>query len=276
VRGVSETLTGRAAMVDLAPLAACEARAADPACDWRDLWLKGGFPDALRDDHWAWWEAYLRSVLERDLPQYGLRTDPVFMRRLLTMLAHAQGGIANASQIGSALGVNYLTVQRHLDVLERIFLLRRLPPYFRNVGKRLVKAPKLYLRDTGLLHYLLNIRSHQELEAHPVRGASWETFVIEDVLRREAVAHPGSGAYFWRTAAGAEADLVLDRGRARVVVEVKTAYGGSGRQLRVLREAMRDIGASRAWIVDQGSGVERVDHGVARAGFAEVVEGVPG
>ena len=192
------------------------------------------------------------------------------------MLAHAQGGIANASQFGSALGVNYLTVQRHLDVLERIFLLRRLPPYFRNVGKRLVKAPKLYLRDTGLLHYLLNIHNRDDLEAHPVRGASWETFVIEDVLRREAVAHPGSGAYFWRTAAGAEADLVLDRGRARVVVEVKTAYGGSGRQLRVLREAMRDIGASRAWIVDQGSGVERVDRTIARAGFGDVVEGVPG
>jgi predicted AAA+ superfamily ATPase len=275
VRGVSETLTGRAAMVDLSPLAACEARAAEPSRSWRELWLKGGFPDALRDDHSAWWEAYLRSVLERDLPQYGLAADPVFMRRLLTMIAHAQGGIANASQLGSALGVSYQTVQRHLDVLERIFLLRRLPPYFRNVGKRLVKAPKLYLRDTGLLHHLLHIRTHEELEAHPVRGASWETFVIEDVLRREAVAHPDSGAYFWRTAAGAEADLVLERGDRRIVVEVKTAYGGSGRQLRVLREAMRDIGAARGWIVDQGEGIERLDQAIARAGFGEVVEGVP-
>ncbi|MBI2315776.1 MAG: ATP-binding protein [Betaproteobacteria bacterium] len=275
VRGVSETLTGRAAIVDLAPLAACEARAGDPSRDWRELWLKGGFPDALRNDHTAWWEAYLRSVLERDLPQYGLRADPVFMRRLLSMLAHAQGGIANASQLGSALGVSYQTIQRHLDVLERIFLLRRLPPYFRNVGKRIVKAPKLYLRDTGLLHHLLNIRRHEDLEAHPARGASWETFVIEDVLRREAIAHPDSGAFFWRTAAGAEADLVLERGAARTVVEVKTAYGGSGRQLRVLREAMRDIGASRAWIVDQGRGIERLDEAIARAGFTDIVEGVP-
>lgn len=276
VRGVSETLAGRIATVDLAPLAACEARAGKPARGWRELWLKGGFPDALRDDHTAWWGAYLRTVLERDLPQYGVTADPVFMRRLLTMLAHGQGGLANASQLGAALGVSFHAVQRHLDVLERIFLLRRLPPYFRNIGKRLVKAPKLYLRDTGLLHHLLNIRTHDELESHPVRGASWETFVIEDVLRREAVAHPDRGAFFWRTAAGAEADLVLEAGGAHTVLEVKTAYGGSGRQLRALHEAMADIGASRAWIIDQGSGIERLDAGIARAGFGEVVDGTPG
>ena len=276
VRGISETLTGRIAILDLAPLAACEVRAASPAIDWRELWLKGGFPDALREDHSAWWGAYLRTVLERDLPQYGVTADPVFMRRLLTMLAHAQGGLANASHLGSALGVSFHTVQRHLDILERIFLLRRLPPYFRNIGKRLVRAPKLYLRDTGLLHYLLNIRTQEELESHPVRGASWETFVIEDVLRRETVAHPDSGAFFWRTAAGAEADLVLERGGARTVIEVKTAFGVSGRQLRVLREALADIGAVRAWIVDQGRGIETLEAGIARAGFGEVIEGTPG
>lgn len=275
VRGVSESLAGRAAILDLSPLAACEAGAGTPACGWRELWLKGGFPDALRGDHTAWWQAYLRTVLERDLPQYGVRADPVFMRRLLTMLAHAQGGLANASQLGAALGVSFQTVQRHLDVLESIFLLRRLPPYFRNVGKRLVKAPKLYLRDTGLLHYLLGIHTHDQLESHPVRGASWETFVLEDILRREAFAYPGSNAFFWRTAAGAEADLVLERSGATVVVEIKTAHAGSGRQLRVLREALADIGARRAWIVDQGRGIERLDEAIARAGFAEVADGVP-
>lgn len=134
---------------------------------------------------------------------------------------------------------------------------------------------KLYLRDTGLLHHLLGIRSDGELESHPVRGASWETFVIEDVLRREAFAHPGSGAFFWRTAAGGEADLVLERGARRVVVEVKTAYGGSGRRVRALREALADIDAERAWIVDQGKGIERLDNAIARAGFAELLGGVP-
>ena len=275
VRGVSESLAGRAAMVELSPLATCEAAHGDPARSWRDLWLKGGFPDALGGDHINWWESYLRALLERDLPQYGVAADPVFMRRLLTMLAHAQGGIANASSLGASLGVSYQTVQRHLDVLERIFILRRLPPYFRNVGKRLVKSPKLYLRDTGLLHFLLNIRRQEDLDAHPVRGASWETFVIEDILRREACAHPGSQAFFWRTAAGSEADLVLERGGERTVVEVKTAFGGSGREVRALREALADIGAARGWIVDQGSGIERLDAAIARAGFAEVAGGTP-
>jgi predicted AAA+ superfamily ATPase len=275
VRGISETLTGRVTLIDLAPLAACEGQAGEPATDWRTLWLKGGFPGALKDDHSAWWEAYLRTVLERDLPQYGVAADPVFMRRLLTMVAHAQGGLANASQLGAALGVSFQTVQRHLDVLERIFLLRRLPPYFRNVGKRLVKAPKLYLRDTGLVHHLLGIRTHAELESHPIRGASWESFVIEDVLRREAFAHPGAQAYFWRTAAGSEADLVLERGTHRVAIEVKTAHSGSGRQVRALREALHDIDAHRAWIVDQAEGIDRLDSAIARAGFAEVIQGVP-
>ena len=270
-----ESLAGRAAILDLSPLAACEAAAGEPRCEWRTLWLKGGFPDALGDHHTEWWDAYLRTVLERDLPQYGVGADPVFMRRLLTMVAHAQGGIANASQFGSALGASFQTVQRHLNVLERIFLLRRLPPYFRNVGKRLVKAPKLYLRDTGLLHHLLNIRSHEDLDSHPVRGASWETFVLEDILRREALAHPGSQAYFWRTAAGAEVDLVLERGSARTAVEVKTAVGGSGRQVRTLREALVDIDAASGWIVDQGRGIERLDHAIARGGFEDLIGGVP-
>lgn len=276
VRGVSESLAGRAAIVDLAPLAACEAQAGDPPFDWRSLWLKGGFPDALQGEHREWWEAYLRMLLERDLPQYGVSADPVFMRRLLTMLAHAQGGLANASRFGASLGVSFQTVQRHLDVLERVFLLRRLPPYFRNIGKRLVKTPKLYLRDSGLVHHLLGIRTAEDLDAHPVRGASWEGFVIEDLLRRESFAHPGSGAYFWRTAAGAEADLLLERGAARSIVEVKTAYGGSGRTVRSLREAMQDVAVEQAWIVDQGRGIERLDTAIARAGFETLIEGVPG
>jgi hypothetical protein len=126
-----------------------------------------------------------------------------------------------------------------------------------------------------LLHHLLNIRSHEDLDSHPVRGASWETFVLEDILRREALAHPGSQAFFWRTAAGAEVDLVLERGSARNAVEVKTAVGGSGRQVRTLREALVDIDASSGWIVDQGRGIERLDHAIARGGFEDLIGGVP-
>jgi predicted AAA+ superfamily ATPase len=274
VRGVSESLAGRIAVVDLDPLSVCEAETGDRPRSWRDLWLRGGFPDALRGGFRDWWEAYLRMLLERDLPQYGVGADPLFLRRLLTMLAHQHGGLFNASALASSLGVSYHTVQRHVDVLERVFLVRRLSPWFRNVGKRLVKAPKLYLRDTGLLHHLLNIGSHQELESHPSRGASWEGFVIEDVLRRERVAHPSSQPWFWRTAAGAAIDLVLERGNMRIAVEVKTSRP-HGRAVRTLAEAMADAGAERGWVVDHAPGIEALAPRIARAGFEDVRSGTP-
>ena len=274
VRGVAESLAGRIAVVDLDPLSACEAETGERPCGWRDLWLKGGFPDALRGEFRDWWEAYLRMLLERDLPQYGVAADPLFLRRLLTMLAHQHAGLFNASALAGSLGVSYHTVQRYVDVLEAVFLIRRLSPWFRNVGKRLTKSPKVYLRDTGLLHHLLNIGSHDELANHPSRGASWEGFVIEDVLRRERVAHPGSQPWFWRTAAGAEIDLVISRGNVHVAVEVKTARP-HGRAVRTLADAMTDASAERAWIVDQASGIEALAPRIARAGFDEVRTGTP-
>jgi uncharacterized protein len=275
VRGTAESLAGRAAVLELEPLTASEAATGESPTDWRTVWLKGGFPDALRGQFRDWWEAYLRLFLERDLPQYGVPADPVFLRRLLTMLAHSQGGLLNASQLGASLGVSYHTVQRYLTVLEQTFLIRPLRPYFRNVGKRLVKAPKIYLRDTGLLHHLLNISTHDELHAHPIRGASWETFVIEDVLRREELVHPESQAFFWRTAAGAEIDLLIERGSQRIALEVKTSRGDHPRVVRSLSDALADVDARRGWIIDQTPGINRVADRIARAGLTEVQAGTP-
>jgi hypothetical protein len=275
VRGVSESLAGRAAVIELDPLTAHEAAQGRPPAGWAQLWLKGGFPDALSGEFRVWWESYLRLLLERDLPQYGVRADPLFMRRLLTMLAHQHGGLLNASALGSSLGVSHHTLLRHLDVLESVHLLRRLPPYFRNIGKRLTRSPKVYLRDSGLLHHLLNISTAEELASHPSRGASWEGFVVEDLLRRERLARPATQAYFWRTAVGAEIDLLLDRGSERVAVEVKAGRGDDARALRTLREAMPDADASRAWIVDQAAGVSREGERIARGGFGELIDGVP-
>jgi predicted AAA+ superfamily ATPase len=275
VRGVSESLAGRAAVLELDPLTAAEAASGADPSPWQALWLKGGFPDALRGDFRAWWEAYLRRLLERDLPQYGVSADALFMRRLLTMLAHQHGGLLNASALGLSLGVSHHTVMRHLDVLESVHLLRRLPPYFRNVGKRLTKSPKVYLRDSGLLHHLLNIGSAEQLDSHPSRGASWEGFVVEDLLRRERIAHPFAHGYFWRTAAGAEIDLLLDRGHERVAVECKAGRGDQARAVRTLREALPDVAADRAWIVDQAAGIEAVGANIARAGFDAVQFGSP-
>lgn len=275
VRGIGESLSGRAAVVELDPLSACEAQTGDEPLDWRRLWLQGGFPDAARGDHREWWEAYLRTLLERDLAQYGVSADALFVRRLLTMLAHQQGGLFNASALGAALGVSYHTVGRHLDVLESVFLVRRLRPFFRNVGKRLTKAPKAYLRDTGLLHHLLNIGTLAQLETHPVRGASWEGFVIEDLLRRERVARPNSQSWFWRTQAGAEIDLLLDRGDTRIAVEVKSGRGDTARAIGRLRDALADTGAERAWIVDEAAGSALLGPRIARTGFAEALNGTP-
>jgi len=275
VRAVAESLAGRVSVIDLDPLTACEARSGDSPTDWRTLWLKGGFPEALRHDFRDWWELYLRALLERDLPQYGVTADPVFLRRLLTMIAHQQGGLFNASALGSSLGVSYHTVQRHIDMLESVFLVRRLSPWFRNVGKRLTKSPKVYLRDSGLLHHLLNISTQEELANHPSRGASWEGFVIEDILRRERVAHPASQPWFWRTAVGAEIDLLLDRGGERIAVEIKAGRGDSAVSLRGLRGALPDVEATRAWIVDQVPGIAALGPSIARAGFDSVIEGTP-
>jgi len=275
VRGVSESRAGRVGVWELDPLTAGEIAHGPEAHVWTDAWLRGGFPDAVNGDFRTWWESFLRTYVERDLPALGVAADPVFMRRVLTMLAHAQGGICNASSLGAALGVSHHTIQRHLDVLERTFLVRRLQPYFRNVGKRLVKSPKVYLRDTGLLHHLLNLTTLDDVANHPVKGASWETFVIEEIIRRERRARPHTRFYFWRTSAGAEVDLVLDRGSARIAVEIKCGHGGRPQSVRQLQTAIGDLGASSAWIIDEDEGSEPLATKIHRRGFASDLGWLP-
>lgn len=275
IRQVSESLAGRVGIIELDPLTVAETAPGTPKRKWADVWLRGGFPDALRGKFRDWWENYLRTYLERDLPQLGVRADPLFLRRLLTMLAHAQGGILNASSLGASLGVSYHTIGRHLDILEQTFLIRRLPPYFRNVGKRLVKAPKVYLRDSGLLHHLLNLGTLDQVRNHPVHGASWETFVLEDIIRREKLRHPHTQFFFWRTADGAEIDLILDRGSDRTAVEIKAGRGDKIHAARVLERAMRDAGAKTGWILDQADGLDALRPGLKRRGFAADPEWLP-
>jgi predicted AAA+ superfamily ATPase len=281
VRQVAESLAGRVGILELSALTVQETSTGEHAlADYRHNWLAGGFPDALGAAQNAgsfrdWWEAYLRTYVERDLPVMGVGADPIQMRKLLTMLAHAQGGLSNLSQFAAALGISQPTVARYVDILEQSFLVRRLPPYFRSVGKRLVKAPKLYLRDTGLLHHLLNIDSQEVLDSHPVRGASWETFVMEDILRREAIAYPHSVPHFWRTAAGAEADLLLERQGALHAIDIKTSRASSPYLARGLRAIMEDTTAASATIIDQGPGIEPLSPGVTRRGFAGSMTWLP-
>jgi predicted AAA+ superfamily ATPase len=258
VRGVTESLAGRVGLLNLDPLTPCETN-----LPVMEQWLKGGFPEALRGDFRAWWDPYLEAVIQRDLAAYGRRPDAFFLRRLLVMLASQQGGLLNLSALGNALGVNYHTVQHGLDLLEGVFLIRRLPPFFRNIGKRLVKSPRVYLRDTGLLHHLLNIGTPEEIDVNPVRGMSWEGFVVEDLIRRELLRSPFTQVSFWRTAAGQEADLVFDRGSERIAIEVKTNSGTNPHDARKLEAMLDDIGAQRGFLVGMGAPPEQLTARVA-------------
>ncbi len=206
IQQTSETLAGRIAYVELHPLDATET--APDSVD--TLWLRGGFPDSYLKESDALSSEYrdflIRSYLEREMPLLGSRLTAGKVRNLWTMLAHAQGGISNVSTLSRNLEIDGRTVTAHLDLLENMLLLRKLQPWHANIGKRLVKSPKLYIRDSGLVHELLGISDSETLLGHPVVGASWEGFIIENLL---ACAPARTEAYFYRTSTGAEIDLIL-------------------------------------------------------------------
>ena len=209
LRQSGETLAGRIAYVDLGPFDVLEAGAKEP--ERSALWLRGGFPDSFlaRTDaeSLAIRKDFIRTYLERDVPQFGPRLPAETLGRLWTMLAHSQGTMLNASRLAGGLAISSPTVTRYVDLLVDLLLVRRLQPFHTNTGKRLVKSPKVYVRDSGLTHALLGIKDQNELAGHPVVGASWEGFVIENLL---AVAPARTEASFYRSAGGAEIDLVLD------------------------------------------------------------------
>lgn len=221
----SESLAGRIAQLELTPFQAREAVTAKPdglTGQVQDLWVRGGFPLSwlARDDGASlrWREAFIATYLERDIPALGPRIPATTLRRLWTMLAHSQGGLLNQSQLAASLAVSGQTVARYIDLLCDLMLVRRLPAWHGNVGKRLVRAPKVYVRDSGLVHALLGLSNLESVLAHPVAGASWEGFVVEQLL----AAAPHAEASFYRTSHGAEADLVLQfPGGAAWVVEIK-------------------------------------------------------
>lgn len=221
LRQRSESLAGRVGYLELTPLLAAELRATPDQL--QTLWLRGGFPLSLLAPDaglsFAWRQDFIQSFLQRDLPQLGVQVSADALHRCWRMLAHLQGQLFNASALGQSLGgVAHTTVARYLDLLVDTMVVRRLEPLLANVGKRLVKSPKVYVRDSGLLHALLNIAGLDDLQGHPIVGASWEGFVIEQIA-----AHLPAGAdfAFYRTAAGTELDAVVTIGRRRLGFEVK-------------------------------------------------------
>jgi hypothetical protein len=252
VQGVSESLAGRAGFLDLTPFLAAEV--ATTGARLARLWVRGGFPRSFlaRSERASveWRDAYLRALLERDVPALRPGLPVATLTRLLTMLSHLHGGLVNESELAAGLGVTAPTVGRYLDVLEGLFLLRRLPPYFANVGKRLTKAPRVYLRDPGLLHALLGAADMEALRGHPKVGASFEGFVIEQVLGALALAGVDARPFFWRTHGGAEVDLLLETGKAVVPIEVKLS--GSPAVPRGLLECMKDLSCPHGFVLHGG------------------------
>ncbi|TFF40622.1 ATP-binding protein [Mucilaginibacter psychrotolerans] len=218
----SESLAGRIAYLELGGIDVLEFDADTPE-KINQLWLRGGFPESLLaandKNSLAWRRDFIRTYLERDIPQLGPRIPAVTLERFWTMLAHIQSGMVNVSQLAKGLDVNSTTISRYLDLMTDLLLIRRLQPWTQNVGKRLVKAPKVYLRDSGITHALLNIGSFNDLLGHPVAGGSWEGFVIENIL---SVAPSEVIPYFYRTSNGAEIDLILEfSGKAKWAIEIK-------------------------------------------------------
>lgn len=246
LRQSSESLAGRVEVIEATGFTAEEIRYQR----MDRLWLRGGFPRsflaASEPRSFTWRRQFIRTFLERDVPQLGIRIPAPQLERFWTMLAHYHGQIWNAAEPASSLGLSQPTVRSYLDVMTSVYMIRQLQPWHENLAKRQVKAPKIYLRDAGLLHALLGIRTRAELLSHPKLGASWESFVIEQLLQSFEFDH----AYFWATHQGAELDLLLMRGARRIGVEIKRSDAPS--MTPSMRSALDDLRLDKLWVIYPG------------------------
>ncbi len=242
----SESLAGRIAYLELTPFQVSETMVRGDGTA-KKFWLRGGYPRsflaASDSASSAWRENFIRTFLEKDIPQLGIRVPATRLKRLWQMCAHFHGQLLNLSKLGDSLGLSYHTIQNYVDLLEQTFIFRVLRPYHANVKKRLVKTPKLYFRDSGLWHALSGIRSFNNLMGHPMFGASWEGMGVENILS----GFPGWDGYFYRTASGTEIDLILEKGQRKAAIEFKASAApavGDG-----FWRALQELGIGEAYVV---------------------------
>lgn len=246
IRQTSESLAGRIGIIELSPFSITEI---DLSADFqiRNFWLRGGYPDSYLsetdEDSKLWRENFIRTYIERDIPQLGFQIPALQLRRMLSMCAHNQGQLLNASKLGESLGLTHPTVRRYIDLLEQTFVVRTLQPFVGNVKKRLVKSPKVYIRDTGILHRLLQIDSFNDLMGNPIFGASWEGLVMENILCNIRDWNP----YFYRTATGNEIDLILTKGTKILAVECKAST--APQLTKGFWKALEDVEAEEAYVI---------------------------
>jgi len=257
VKGVSESLAGRIGFIDLSGFDLREVGWDQRNC----LWTRGGFPRSFlatdEPSSIAWREDFIRTFLERDIPQLGISIPAETLRRFWTMIAHYHGQVWNAAQFARSLGTSEVTARRYLDILSGAYMVRILPPWFENIRKRQVKAPKIYIRDSGILHALLQLRSMEDLHSHPKLGASWEGFALEQVIGMLET----RDAYFWATHAGAELDLlVMIRGK-RYGFEFK--YADAPGTSRSMHSAIHDLSLEHLWVIYPGHDEYALDDNIS-------------
>lgn len=248
-RQAAESLAGRIIYHELTPFNLQEV----DYKKMRRLWLRGGYPKSFLavsdEESMIWREAFIKTYLERDIPQLGIRIPAIQLRRFWTMIAHAQGQLWNASQMANNMGISAPTVRHYLDILDDTFVVRQLQPYYANIKKRLIKSPKVYIRDTGLLHSLLGNSTLDALYGHPAVGSSWEGFVIEQII---GILPRGWQSFFYRSSSGAEIDLLLiNNKKAAIAVEIK--YSLSPQAAKGFWSSYRDLNCRKGFIVYPGN-----------------------
>ena len=269
IQHTSETLAGRIGMIDLTPFLLCEINKED-GFDLNRYWFRGGYPDSymsIDDESSVFWrENFIRTYVERDIPSFGYQITSRQMVRLLTMCAHVQGQLLNASKLGDSLDVTHQTIKRYLDILEQTYLLRTVPPYYANVKKRLVKSPKIYLRDSGILHQLLGLDDFNALLGHPVFGASWEGVVVENVC---SIVN-GADFSFYRSATGEEIDLIVQHKGRMTAIECKAS---AAPQLSAgFWKALGFLNPDATFVVTPFSDHYSLKNGVQVCGLTELLE----
>lgn len=271
LRQTSETLAGRIAYYELSGFRPDEVGAQE----WPRLWRRGGFPRSYlarsEIESLRWRRELIRTYLERDIPSLGLRLPALTLRRFWMMLAHYHGQIWNASELARSFGVGHTTVQRYLDVLTETFMVRQLQSWHENIGKRQVKAPKIYLRDSGLLHALLGLGTAREIDSHPKVGASWEGFALDLVMSR-LTARPEE-CFFWATHGGAELDLLIVRGNRRLGFEFKRTVAPT--ITPSMRTALRDLRLDSLVVVHAGSRSYRLAPNILAIPLDRILEDIP-
>lgn len=276
IRQSSETLAGRIAYLEMSPFSLFEIPKSNESksADAEKIWLRGGYPRSFLarsgTESFTWRQNYISTFLERDIPQLGIQIPATQMRRFWLMLCHYHGQSWNGSEIGRSLGVSDTTVRRYLDVLTDTFMIRQLQPWHANIGKRIVKAPKIYLRDSGLFHALLNVKAKAELTTHPKLGASWEGFALETLIRSRKM--NSANCFYWGVHGQSELDLFIPDGRRPIGFEVK--HSSAPTMTASMTAAIEDLGLSQLYVIYPGKKTFKLSQKVTVITLRDAMSGV--